>query len=345
MADFALIIFEAAENNDKPEGLMSGLLFKSGILKSSLCTRLFLFIKRKYVKACMKRAELRKDINVWIIKLPFTAARLTCFNSKAIRGNINRFCPVKGIRCFMSAVAATDAVFEDYRIRSDSRQIIYKAHLPYILDYIYESNGIRLGSLDTVIVAGQDRQELFHIVRRLEPRFRFLTIVAPEDTDAEAELSAISAESGLTISICGEGKSALKNAELIINLAGASALSKYRIKTRSLVLNFNSEPNERMQGENTVINGIDYLMSTDMFAGLGTEVLRHFSKKELTDVVMEMRLEHLSGETPDNNCVARVLEEFGNFGCRVTGYFGRRGVLKPENIIRSVRSQHMPGLG
>lgn len=346
MTDFVLVIFETGENSKKPDGLVSGLLFKAGIFKSSLCTRLFLLLKSKNVIAGIKSVILSGDTNAWIMKLPFPIERLSCFNSSIIKGFISKFCLGKGAtECFMPADAVVDASYAEYRVKHDSAQIIYKAHLPHMLHDIYETNGIRLAALDTVIVAGQDRQELFHFVRRLEPHFRYITVATPKSGDLEAELAAISAESGLTINICNEWKSILKNADLVINLAGASTLSKFRMNSRSLVINYNSEAGSRMQGENPAINGVEFSLPSDVFTILGVDVLQHYSKKELTEVLTELRIGRYSGQIPDDACCAGVLEEFEKYGCRITGYIGRRGIIKTESIIRSVRSQGMPGLG
>jgi hypothetical protein len=358
MRDFALVIFESGETEKKPaggfikalpaglRGLAPGLLFKTGILKSGLFTRLFFIIKKKCIEDGVKKVELNEDINGWILKLPFAAARLSMFDSNAIKAFIGRFCAEKGITgCYMPAGAVADAAYEDYGIGRGAGQLIYKAHLQYILEDIYESGGIRLGSLDTVIVAGEDRQELFRTVKLLEPNFKYISVAACKDRDIEEELAEISADTGLTINICTEYKSVLRGADLIINLAGAPAVSKYRMKPGSLVLNFNSGAGARMQGENAAINGIDYLLPADMFAGLGTEVLRQFNKKELTEAVMEATLGDCTDGPPDNIRIARALEEFRKCGCRITGYVGRRGSLKTENIIRAIRSRHIPGLG
>lgn len=336
MADFALVIFETDKNGKKNEGLARRVLFKTGMLKSSLCTRLFLLFKSKYVKAGIKSVVLYEDTNVWIIKLPFTAGRLPCFNSGAIKGFVGRFCTEKGAAgCFMPSGAVTDTAYDGFRIRHDAGQIIYKAHLLQILHDIYEDNGIRLGSIDTVIVAGRDRQELLQIVRRLEPRFKFLTVAASKDAGLEDELAEISEESGLTVNTCYEWKSALKNADLIINLAGAPALSKFRMKSRSFVINYNSEAGSRMQGENVVINGVEFTLPPDVTAGLDEEVLQNFSKKELAEAVAGLRIGRYDGQTLDDAFYDRVLEEFGKCGCRIAGYIGRRGAIKAENIIKA----------
>ena len=339
MTDFALIIFETGENSKKAEGLVAGLFFKAGIFKNSLITRLFLSSGRKDVKSGIKSVALNEDTNAWIIKLPFTIGRISSFNSSAVKDFISRICLEKGIEgCFMPAGAIVDAAYEEFRIRHDAGQIIYKAHLPHILHDIYESNDTRLGALDTVIIAGQDRQELLYFVRRLEPHFKYITVASLKDWDLEAELALISDESGLTINVCSEWKSVLKNADLIINLTGASALSKFRMKSRSLVINYNSEASSRMQGENVVINGIEFSLPSNIFVSLGTEVLRHFSKKELTEVLTDLKMGRYSALTPDNVCCAGVLEEFEKCGFKITGYIGRRGIIKAENIIRAISS-------
>lgn len=346
MADIALVIFEAGDGGGKPQNPASRLLFNTAFLKSSFFSGLVLRLESKRVRAGIKRVGLMEDTGVRIIKLPFPAGRLTSFSSRAVRDFIDRLRAESGAEeCFMPSGASADAEYRDYRIRRDAAQIIYKAHLPYILEDIYESRGIRAGSLDTVVVAGEDRQELLQIIRRIEPYFRYITVAAPQSGDIEAELAGISAESGLTVNICSNWKTALKNADLIINLAGAQALSKYRMKLRSLLLNFNNGAGMRLDGENTVINGIDYILPADVFASLGTEVLRHFNKKELTEMVMDIRLDAYTGRTPDEDCAARVLEEFGKCGCRITGYAGRRASLKAEDVISSLRSRHAPGSG
>lgn len=346
MTDFGLVIFETEEKDKRPEGLVPGLLFKTGVFKSSLCTRLFLLFGCKRIKADVRYAALSEDMNVWIIKLPFTIDRLSCFNSSGIKSFIRKYCLEKGITaCFMPARAAAEASYAEYSTNHEAGQIIYKSYLEHILRDIYQSNGIRLGALDTVIVAGQDRQELFHIVRRLEPHFKYMTVAVPNNSDVDDELALISDESGLTINICSEWKSVLKNADLIINLAGAAALSKFRLNSRALVINYNNETGSRMQGENTVINGIEFSLSPEVSAILGTEVLRSFSKKELADVVIGLRIGRYSGQTQDDACCAGILEEFKKCGCNITGYTGRRGIIKAENIVRTVSGQNMAGLG
>ncbi len=346
MADIALVIFEAGDGGVKPQNPASRLFFNTAFLKTSLFSGLFLRLGSKRVKAGIKRVELMEDTGARIIKLPFPAGRLSVLSSSAVKGFIERLRTENGIEeCFMPSGASADAVYRDYRIRRDAAQIIYKAHLPYILEDLYESRGIRAGSLDTVVVPGEDRQELISIIRRIEPYFRYITVAAPQSGDIEAELAGISAESGLTVNVCCNWKTALKNADLIINLAGAQALSRYRMKPRSLLLNFNNGAGVRLDGENTVVNGIDYILPADVFASLGTEVLRHFNKKELAEMVMDIRLHAYTVRTPDEDCAARVLEEFGKCGCRITGYAGRRGSLKAEDVISSLRSHHAPGSG
>lgn len=346
MADFALVLFENGDGNIKSPAYR--LLFKAGFYKSRLGARLFLRANDRAVRAGVKKTGLYEGTNAWIIKLPVRASLLDGFNRKTIRDYVERLCQGKGTgACFMPAAVTGGDIFKACRVMHNSRSAIFKSHLLYILDDIYEKSGIRLGSLDMVIVSDEEARELFTVVKLLEPHFRYMTVAAAndrghtstgsvtvgsgacpllEDGGLEDRLAEISGDTGLMIRVSSSWKSVLKNADLVINLSHTADLSGYRMKNASLVININGGRSMRLPGENAVINGIEYLLPAGVFAGLGTEVLRSFSKKELTEAVLDLELEESEA----------VPEVFEKTGCRIVGYTGRRGLVKAESIVKTV---------
>lgn len=355
MADFALVLFESEDGKIKSLGYR--LLYKAGFYKSGLGARLFLRANDRAIRAGVKKNGLFEGANAWIIKLPVRASLLDGFNRKVIKDYVERLCTENGLEaCFMPPAVTGSDIFKGCSVRHGHRDAIFKSHLQYILDDIYEKNGIRLGSLDTVIVADEEAQEVYPVVKLLEPNFRYLTIAAANDrghistgsaamgsevcpllknSGLEERFAEMSGDTGLMINISSSWKTILKSADLVINLSRTSDLSGCRMKNASLVININGGKSARLPGENAVINGIEYLLPAGVFAGLGTEVLRSYSKKEITETVLDLELG--GGGT--------VADLFERSGCRIVGYTGRRGLVKAENVIKTVIGKIMPVMG
>jgi hypothetical protein len=194
-----------------------------------------------------------------------------------------------------------------------------------------------MSSLDIVVIPGNDMEELFTTVRLLEPGISFLTVAAPNRAPFEAGLAAIADETGLSVNISADFRHVLKNAELIINFEDTSVITRYRMNPKSLIINLYGPGKSKIAGENTVINGVEYELPERIINVFGRDVLHFFGKKEIADIFICHEL-GLYGDFVFNELIEQSVRSlFNEKGMTITGFSGRRGVLRVENVLKAVR--------
>lgn len=329
MPDIAFVVFE----EEKEKGRQS-LMARSGLFKARTGTELYHIFNKKKFKSGVHIFKIEPGTDILLIKLPFPPSLLFTFNIRYFENYISQICSENGcMKCYVPAAIRRLGGFEAYAADEHSRSVIYKALLVPMLDKIYSNNGLRLDNLDTALIYGGDAAELLTMVSQLEPFMKYINVAASDKETVESELSDICADSGISIFVSSNFKSILKNAELVINLGKAAAISKYRIKPRSLVINFFNDENQKLQGEFTAIKGIEYTFPGNQYAVLGEDIQRSFSRAELTDILMVFKAGLLNGGSYNDTTVTGVLRVFENSRCSITGFNGRRGMLRLENVL------------
>lgn len=349
MADFALVIYEEKIKKEKPDKVFNKsfvqrlllnlmeMLFKIGFFKSRFGTRLFYYSKKKDFIAGIQKTKLFDNVNVWIIKLPFTAERFLMFNKSFFNSYVMKVCSDTGnANCFMPTGTGDNMGTGACSGIIPVRSAIFKALVVPILDEIYVKSGMGINTLDIVIIPSESCEELYTMIELLEPYIKYITIASSDNYSLDAKLFEIFADSGLSISVSSDYKNILKSANLIINMQDSGIISKYRLNNRSLVINYGDACTGKIQGENAIINGIEYNFRDDIPERLGPDVSRLFSRKELTEIIMAHRLELLSENKLDHILAKKIMEGFKKDSCMITGFIGRRGILKIRNVQKAV---------
>lgn len=332
MSGLAFVVFE----EEKDKGSL-GLMAKSGLFKTRIGTALFHIFNKSKFRNGINAFEIEPDTGILLIKLPFSLSMLSVFNIQYIERYISRISSARGgWKCFVPAAARRLGGFKQYSTDTASRSIVFKALLIPILEEIYLKCGLRLDNLDTVFVNGENTVELITMVRQLEPFVRYVNIASRDKETVESELSDICIDSGISIFVSSDFKSILRNAELVINLGKVAVISKYRIRPRSLVINFFNGSSPALQGEYTLIAGVEYTFPESRYDLLGEDIKKNFSREELTEILMALKAGLLNGGNYNATTADMILSIFKNSCCTITGFNGRRGVLRVENVLKAL---------
>ncbi len=327
MPELAFVIFD-----EEQRGRL-GLIAKSGLFKTYIGTFLFHRFKWKKFKNGIHVFKIEVDTNILLIKLPFQLAMLSILNRKYLERYISRVYSAAGCKkCFVPSDARKLGGFEQYSTDANSRSVVFKALLLPILNEIYLKSGLRLDNLDMAFVNGENSAELLTMVKQLEPYVKYITVASSEKEAVEDVLSDICADSGICIFVGSDIKNILRNAELIINLGKAAEISRYRIRPSSLVVNYSCESNTVLKGEYTAIMGVEYTFQRGMYDMLGEDIQRSFSREELTEILMAFKTGLLYGGSYNDATATLILDIYINCRCSITGFNGRRGVLRVENV-------------
>lgn len=332
MSKIALIVFQ----EEKARGGSRLFTGWSGFLKTKIGTALYCILNKKKFKNGIREFEIEPGQGGLSIGMPFSVSFLSKLNRPYLEQRITKYCSDHACNsCYVPAAAKKQGFMANTTF--DLQFVIFKALLVPILDVIYSESGIRLDHLDTAIVSSDNMDELAVVVGQVEPFMRYINIAAADKEAVEDKLSSICMDSGISIFVSSDVKGILRNADLIINMDKASTLSKYRIKSGSLVFCFSNEERQRFQGEYTVIRGVEYTFPENQYEVFDKETRQNFSKAELTEMLTVCRA-GLPKEAYYNAVSAgAVLKVFRESQCRITGFQGRRGVLKVENILKTIR--------
>ena len=328
MPDIAFVVF----NRDIRKGKLK-FISKIGFLRFYIGTALFHRLSKKKLKRGIQIIEIEPGLKLLLIKYPFPLSLLSVLNKPYVEHYISQLYAGYGcLKCFVPVEARKLSGFEAYAPDNYSRAIIFRALLVPILNEIYSGKGYRLDNLDTAFVYGGNVTELITMVSELEPFVRYINVAAADKETVESGLSDICSESGISIFVSSDFKSILRNADLVINLGKGADISKYRIKSKALVINFSFEDEQRLQGEFNLITGVEFTFPPNQYDVLGEDIQRSFSITELTEILMAAKAGFLEGARYNNSTVDRVLKTYKNSCCSITGFHGRRGILRVEDF-------------
>jgi hypothetical protein len=352
MPDAALVAFSGEENT---VGRNPFLL--SGCLKRRAGMALYRFFNKKAFESGIQEFSIAST-ELLRIGLPFARSSIGSLNSKYLADYIFRICSEYGCaRCFFpgaqyGALACMEgaAGTVGYYRAEDIRPSLCKSLFIPILHELYGRAGIRLDSLDIAFVCGSDPDELFSLVKRLEPYVKYVNIAAPDKGSLEAGLASLCDESGLSAFVSSDFDRILRNADLVIHLGDAELLSKYHIGRHTLVLNYSEDNRPVLRGEFPVINGLLFSFPGEVLSLFGEGIRRNYSREELSEILLGLKAGlpardgYGSGDdagTAKTAEVAKIAEAelaeaiFNASRCRITGFAGRRSVLQPDFVRKA----------
>lgn len=335
MPELAFVVFE----EERQKGRLS-LAARYGLFRTTIGAALFHLFNKKKFRSGIIVIEIEVGIEILLIKLPFPLSMLSALNKQYFERHISRVYSAMGCRkCFVPVAARRLGWLGQYSADTNSRSVIFKALLLPILDEIYTKSCLRLDNLDIAFVSGENADELLTMVKQLEPHVRYINVASSDKEYLGCELADICADSGISIFTGSDFKNILRNADIIINLGKTDAISKYRIRSRSLVINFFNRSSPILHGEFTVIMGVEYTFPESRYDIFGEDIQRSFTRAELTDIWMASKAGLLNGGSYNETKADLILSIFENNCCRITGFSGRRGVLRVGNVLKAIRER------
>ncbi len=314
------------------------LLQKSGFLKGYFGMALFHFINRKKFNSRIKVFSIENDVEILTMELPFKLSFLNGLNRHYLTRYISRICMRNSCaRCYIPKAAKWSESFPEHAEDTGTRTIVFKSLLIPVINRIYRREEARLENLEIAILCGEDLCELPTMVKQLEPYVKYIHVASSRKELVESMLEEISCDSGMPILTSGDFNSILKTADIAINMGSPTLISAYRIQRHTLVVNFDTNGSPILQGVFPTINGVEFFFPEEQYSGFGMEILRNYTKAELTEILMALKTGLTVRNEYNDISVSKVLKIFNGNGCRITGVIGRRGVLRPEDVNRAIQ--------
>lgn len=302
-----------------------------------------LFKKEKLeekLKEGFAKIELYDDLNLYLLTLPYSIREVEELAKNKIDGIssfISRMMKEHGIQsCIMPSHMPNMCEFEGSIKSFFNGEFLYRSLLTNILDEILTKKGLSIGDLNITIVEGKDTEELLSVVKLLSKDLKYLTIITENKDRFENEIESIYEETGLSIMTSTDFKSGLKSADIIINMGGMKDnIPNSRINSKALVLNYGKLDFNKVTNENTFINGIEVSLPKRLLLKLDRRLFEYFKATELSEIILVHKIGININEINGISSLAitqKVSEEFKKDRYSITGFVGRRNIIKSQNI-------------
>jgi hypothetical protein len=216
--------------------------------------------------------------------------------------------------------------------RKYSGHYLYMSLVLHMINEMISGNKKELKDLEIAIVNGNDENKLFAIIQLLLQKIKYLTLIVEKEELLEKNINEICSETGLSIRLTSDMKTALKDIDLIINLNNSYELKHTsKLKSNTIILNFGAAITSLASVENVIINKIDIGLPSMLKSKLNTNLLMDFNSLELSEIVLSHKygVEDKILESHYNYESMQILaKRFKEDGYKIEGFFGRRGLLK-----------------
>lgn len=313
------------------------LLLKFGLLKLYFGMALFRFINKKKFNSRLKIFSIQNSLEILAIGLPFRLSLLNGLNGHYLARYISQICSENGCaRCFIPRAAKWKENFPEYSADTGTRLNVFKGLLIPVINRIY-ARGMRFENLDIAVISGDDPRGLKTLVEQLEPYLKYINVASSDKESVQGMLDEISSDSGMPIFTSGDFNGILRNADIVINLGSTAFTSRYRIRPHTLVINFGTSGSSVPQGEFPIINGVEFIFPEEQYTVFGKDILRNYTKAELTEILMALKTGLADKNEYSDASADKILKTFNSNGCSITGFIGRRGILRPEAVNRTIQ--------
>jgi hypothetical protein len=336
MIKAVLVLPAGAICKDKVSSLTRYLL-KKKFFKKGITARLYTFLNRKCFANCLVEIPLG-DIGIcYALSLPFNEEEINFFNNKVLAEEIEKSCSGLGNYRIHLPQSINNIVVTP--ICNDSfiyGGMLFKAVLDLFIQELFENNSIKINNLASLIVLGEDSQELLHYLTMLEPWLKFITVLVKDDGQhewLEEKITPFVKETGLSVIIETDIKKSIKNADLVINLADLENLPQIRAGGKKLIFNVsnpqqaNRKKQMEMPDEWLVINDLEFVLAEEIIRSFPAAAIKHFGKETLSKIVL------FSKQAEYNT---QIRENFGKYSCKFTAVTGRRGRIDIESVKQHI---------
>lgn len=298
--------------------------------------------KEKFFNGALKTIQVNEKLEISLITLPYTLAELWKIRSRRRIRQINEFLydahREQGFACcIVPKCIAEIHSFENCICSPFTGEYIYRCLLGSILEDIFTKRGINIWDLDIVLVQGERRESLYAVIELLSPVVRFLTVVSDERDQIEEEAGESFLDSGLSVIITSDWRSALKNADVIINLKEEKEIASI-IKTKkgSVLINISGLKASAIHCESALIQGLHVGIPQSLCDELDSNVWNFLEPCELAEAIITIGLgleeQVIQQEFPQFELMKKVSKEFKKGGYRLTGFAGRHNTLYASDI-------------
>lgn len=307
---------------------------RCGFFRTAFGTRLYYLLKKKEFEQQDEIISLSGEFQFRIIKLPLSLDSLADFNKNSIEKILNKKLSARGINfCHIPAMVKEKGYFKSFEDCHSYDRMLLKMLLDPVLTNIYSKRSDRIGDMDILLLAGDNDAEVFEAVRILEPRIKYVTMASNNKEEVEKKAEEIFGDEGLSISVVSDCKSAMKNADLILNFdEKLPASSKMKVKADALIFNLADTDISGAFPENLVINGLVPDLPKHLAACLGRHILQFYSRKELAGLAISYITGLNPGSVLNDADSKRVMQDFELYGFRISGLKGRHGVFRLDAL-------------
>lgn len=298
--------------------------------------------KEKLFGESVCKRSIGGEMEAVLITLPYAYFELSRLSRRKVN-QVNAF--LKGVcaeneveLCILPELIHRIQPFQGCRVNPFRGQFLYRCLLGNILDEIFSKRGIKTWELDINIIQGQSRTDLYSVIDLLSPMVRFLTVISEEKEIIEQEAGESFDDSGLAVMITADWKSALKNADLIINLDETQGLlTRVKSKNGAVLINLKDTNPAQVPFDGTLVNSVDVRIPSELREMLGRNLLRYFKGLEIAELLVLLELEMGKSvppdEFPDATRMKQVTKAFKKGGFCITGFVGRHSIFRAEDIF------------
>ncbi|MCR4435189.1 MAG: hypothetical protein QHH06_07595 [Clostridiales bacterium] len=330
MSDFALVICP----RENPELLKKDFFQK-------IFSSIFHLLKKKPEPAGLTRkVEIDENLGVYVITLPYTINQLKKLKEKKLKATgmlISGICVQNRAEdCFLPQQVRDICLFEGCKYNPYKGKFLYRSLLPNLLSQISHKRGMKTGDVDIAVVQGESHEELNAVLWLISPHIKYVTVVVNDKKAVETMLEQLYSETGLSVGVTEDYAAGMKDADFIINLGGLRSSPPYpKMAPSAVVLNCGERDITDLPSNNIIVNGIQVNLPSNILFQFDKGIYEYFSKQELSEILLLHRL-GIRQETPgiygSHEAMRKISEEFVKCGFKVTGFAGRHGYLKMEDM-------------
>ncbi|HHW49445.1 MAG TPA: hypothetical protein GXX14_12635 [Clostridiaceae bacterium] len=327
MSNIALVISEKEESSKFVNSKFARRTFRH-----------FLYFARKNKLAeSVREINMYENLNLYIIRLPFSLTELGFVNKNKIARFIKDECEKREIKSLIIPDEIYNTcVIDGYAQNPFGGKYLYKCLLVNILDDIYLKRGIKIGDLDIVVIKGENDGELYSVVRQLSPLVKYLSILTDSKDGIQHEIDGIFGDYGLSIGISEDFSLAARDADLIINLRNSfDTVKNMKVNPGAVIINYGGKDAVRFFDKGTLINEIEVGLPKKDFLWVDTSISRFFNNVQIAEIVLSHKTgleDMVSAGIIDCSAAEKISKEFVISGFRISNYIGRYGIIRTGDI-------------
>jgi hypothetical protein len=289
------------------------------------------FNPTKYVEM-VERIELYDNVSVYAIKLPYYCNRLEGKVKKKFENFLKNYCENNNISICMIPRQGFDITGLNNAAECNTlKRLISKCLINSVMEAILNYIGLDMGSVDICIIQGDSNKELHALVQLFSHSAKYITLLVKDRAAIEDEINDIYVESGLSVWVTNDYRSALGNADIVINLGD---LNGYGIRTgisrKLVILNYGNVDVRVLPAGSMVINGIEIGLQKEIVSKLSKSIFNCYTESEIAEIILLHRIKAYSNVSSlafNSESMKELQDQFTKDGFFVKELLGLHGPI------------------